>query len=77
MKFEYDDDEYRGECVAYLHNMEGEGYETASLAIKVGAGQVVTLYHSGDSIYQKDYEDDCGDDMIKKFYPGDKMTITF
>ena len=76
MKFEYDVKEEDRECVAVLH-VFNEGDEQC-LAVKADGNDVVWFYPHGNVSVQQNgmYEDD-DSSVIRKFYPGDKITITF
>jgi hypothetical protein len=69
MKFKYDDNGDARKCVAYIDGDE--------LHIKTDDGCVV--FYDNGNVHQSGYE--MWDDYIKtathKFYPGDKITITF
>lgn len=77
MKFEYETKEDDRECVAYTHVMADSDEDTLSLAIKLECGNVLTIYYDGSTLKQRCYEGDLGDDLRRKFHPGDKVTITF
>ena len=83
MKFEYDNGSENRECVAYAHRVEHGSEDTTSIAVKTGQDergveQVVTFYYDGQVVKQDCYEASyVGDEGFKKFYPGDKLTITF
>jgi hypothetical protein len=74
MKFEYDVKSDDRECVAAIYEFDG-GPELC-LAVKAQCGKMVWFYHSDGLASVQDggfppY------DVVKKFYPGDKLTITF
>lgn len=68
MKLEYDKDGYETECIAYI--------DKYGIIFKdVVSGTCICIYDDGSGI-----DDKCiwePDKAIKKFYPGDKLTITF
>jgi hypothetical protein len=68
MKFEYDDEKDRGECVAFIDS----------------DGDLIVKTESGNSIWISTFgevHDNFGEfndtDATYRFYPGDKITITF
>lgn len=73
MKFEYDSDKDRGECVAYIQ----KGYlGWECLTIKDINGKVFSIFN--DLSTDLDDNWDSNDERtIRRFYPGDKITITF
>lgn len=73
MKFEYKDDHRDGEPVAILYRFNG-GPELC-LGMKAQSGKSVWFYASGLPSVQSTVFSDT--DIVKKFYPGDKITITF
>lgn len=77
MKFEYDGAEDERECVAKLFEFDG-GPELC-LAIKALGGDFVWMYPCGNyASIQRNANDFNNDDgLVRKFYPGDKITITF
>lgn len=70
MKFEYDNMNDDRECVAYI---DGDG----DLCMRDNHSNVllVTLGRCGASTYETEVFDPS--DATHKFYPGDKLTITF
>jgi len=78
MEFNFNTDEDRGECVAYLFHMDGEP-EEISLAVYQDDGKVITFYYDGGIFCQEDFLEDVttSGSLIKKFYKGDSVTITF
>ena len=70
-KFSYEDREE--ECVAFICLLEGDP-DQPILVLKNMTGKQTFIYHYGDiSTRDVDWEEDA----IKKFYPGDSVTITF
>jgi len=76
MKFEYDVKEER-DCVAKLFKFNG-GPELC-LAVKAQSGKFVWLYHNEilASVQSRSESFDNDDGLVRKFHPGDKITITF
>ena len=72
MKFEFDGDADRGECVAYID-------DDGDLCIRVGDGFVYfikddkSFLSDGGSFYGHMFDNGA----TRKFYKGDKITITF
>jgi len=74
MKFEYDATTDKGMPIAVLYKFNGED-DRQCLAIRTQSGKFVWFYDSGlPSIQSNGFPDT---DVIRKFYPGDKITITF
>lgn len=67
MKFEYDEEDAREDCVAYI-DVDGE------LVIK-GTGTSAVWFDKFGRVH-KDFTWD-ESNSIHRFYPGDKITITF
>ena len=64
----------KDECVAYICYLSDDP-EKPILVLKDTVGAKHTyIYHDGDIITQ---DVDCEKDAVHKFYPGDKVTITF
>lgn len=75
MKFDYEKGkEVTQKCVAELFHMSYEPEEVC-LNLNLGDGKVCTIYYDGEIVIQPAF--DCRDVSIKKFYPGDTITITF
>lgn len=77
MKFEYDNKERDDECVAYTYKTRGG---EIALAIKCVDDYMICMYEGGDTrVFEETYFDIEieRDNPIHKFYPGDKITITF
>ena len=76
MKFDYKESEAEGpEAKAFLHLFNG-GPELC-LAVKTNnPDKVVWFYENGDTLVQPSYTLD-GCDLVKKFYKGDTITLTF
>lgn len=72
MKFEYDEQPDKGECVAFIDN-DGD------LCMKNGEGIIyLTRGNASFSFEEACFESYMVDNgATKKFYPGDKITITF
>ncbi len=77
MKFEYDGAADNRECVAKLFKFGG-GNELC-LSIKLSGGDFLWMYpFDRDASVQRNSNDFNNDDaLVRKFYPGDKITITF
>lgn len=73
MKFEYDKEEDRGGVVAELYEYDG-GPELC-LCVKAQSNRYVWFYHNETLVSVQDGGFD--DSPVKKFYRGDKITITF
>ena len=73
MMFEYDEEEDRGEVVAELYEFSGD--PELCLCVKAQSGKFIWFYHNSMPIIQR--SGFSGNDPIKKFYRGDKITITF
>jgi len=75
MKFEYDDTTDKGMPIAILYKFNSEDNRQC-LAIRAQSGKFVWFYnHVGLATIQETGFSD--EDIIRKFYPGDKITITF
>jgi hypothetical protein len=71
MKFEYENRTTKRECVAMIHNVRGD------LIIQSNNG-CLALGVDGMSNFHKESDISFWDDhAAHKFYPGDKITITF
>lgn len=68
MKFEYDGKENARECVAFID-------ENGNLVIYDGTRKTC-ICHSG-AVHQNPYTEHHQSGTKRKFYPGDKITITF
>ena len=75
MKFEYDSKSYNVECVAYVdkHNhlvvknsRSCESEDTSFVFMTTSSKDTTTMWDEFNP-----------DNAVKKFYPGDKITITF
>ena len=76
MKFVYRGKKGEGECVAVLHVFDGG--DEQCLAVKADGNDVVWFYPDGTvSVQHNGMDEDDKDTVIRKFYPGDKITITF
>lgn len=75
MKFEYDTLSDKGKPIAILYKFNKQE-DKQCLAIRAQYGKMIWFYDTENlaSIQSNDFPDD---DIIKKFYPGDKITITF
>lgn len=75
MKFEYDTSTDKGSPIAILYKFNKED-DRQCLAVRAQSGMMVWFYDNTamPSIQLNDFPDD---DIIRKFYPGDKITITF
>jgi len=74
MKFEYDVSTEKGRPLAILYEFNNEE-DRQCLAIRALSGEVIWFYDTGlPSIQGSDLPET---DIIRKFYPGDKITITF
>ena len=75
MKFEYDDDikdARKAIAVLYFFN----GGPDLCLAINTGSGKTIWFYKDGlPSVQSNGFSD--RKDEVKRFYSGDKITITF
>ena len=73
MKFEYEDDKPETRStIAELYKFNG-GPELC-LAVKTQSGSIVWFYHNSLPSIQ---DGGFADNPVKRFYPGDKITITF
>lgn len=71
MKFEYDDGRPVSECVAFIDD-EGD------LCIRSSDNKGVYLIADGEVVGGLHFEEYmCINEVVRKFYPGDKITITF
>lgn len=74
MKFEYDTPTETRKPCAVLYRFNGED-DRKCLAVQAQSGKMVWFYDTGlPSVQSNGFPDD---DVIRKFYPGDKITITF
>ena len=77
MKFEYKDTEEAKEGKAYLFRFDGSGDEYC-LAVLTDSDKVVWFYENGDVLIQgKSSLNLNSPDLVKTFYEGDTITITF
>lgn len=67
MKFEYDEKEAEKECVAYI-SLSGD------LVVKDGGGKATVIYDDGSGTERVMWNPDSAS---RRFYHGDKLTITF
>lgn len=75
-KIDFTKDEPKGKLKAYAFNMS-DGSSGASLAIKEDNGKVLVIYYDGTQEIQRCFRDEVGEDLIRDFYAGDTVTITF
>jgi hypothetical protein len=73
MKFEYDDKENQSEVIAALYKFSGG--PNLCLAIKADNGKTVWFYHDEDRASVQNIA--LGENPVKEFRKGDKITITF
>jgi hypothetical protein len=76
MKFEYNfdkDDPRKPSAILYEFN----GGPELCLAIDAQEGKTVWLYHNSLPSIQRTDPYKTHENAVKKFYPGDKITITF
>ena len=75
MKFEYDDDTKDTRTpIAALYLFDGG--PDLCLAIKAQSGKTIWIYKDGLPTIQTKGFEDCKNE-VKRFYSGDKITITF
>lgn len=71
MKFEYDGDSEQRECVAYI-------VASGELVVRnIDNGNAICMGPYGSAAYVSNITRFDPSDATRKFYPGDKVTITF
>ena len=71
-KFNFD--KPKDECVAYICYLDDNPEEPILVLKNANNAEHTYIYHDGDILTQGV---DCEKDAVHKFYPGDKVTITF
>lgn len=74
MRFEYTDEMDVDDCVAYI---DDGGLVVRSSFDSSVSHDAVTIFDDGSGVNAKDFWDPYNDNITKRFYPGDKLTITF
>lgn len=76
MKFKYENKEKENECVAYMTHMIGKP-DKQCLVIKGSNICSFWLYFDGEIVTHSNEWRPNHPDVTHKFYPGDKVEITF
>lgn len=76
MKFEFDEDKPKGDWVAAVYPFDGSREKLCFCIKSTQSKEEVWLYPDGEVSIQRDGIKYSGE-PLKKFYPGDKITITF